>query len=374
MSAILTSQKDHVARTEKGLAFEKLQRALVRNLQNGPETDEIAEELEHANEVLRSLRDDTWRQKELTPTEVQTTPVLQDLSVQYANDEYIGTRVMPIVPVAEGTLSLEYWEYDKTNKFSAPDDEIATRGTVNEVSENVTKTSTSLQRRALKEFVDAWTQSAMDNPVRSLVSPLMNVLDALAFRQEMRIAAIAGTSTAFGSNTSAIAAADQWNSATGGDPLGDVQTALAATWMGTGPSMTVGVTSLNIYNVLVKHPQILDAYKYSRSGRLRREELAAYFELDELLVGKARKNTANEGQTASYSRIWPDVFGVFRVANMPSTQQAVFGATFQDPIQQEQWYENGVGGRGGFHVQASHADKSKVICSDCGYLLTTPIG
>lgn len=367
------ARNDHIARTERGLAYDRFQAKLLANLAHA-DTPALQAEIDQYNEVLRSLRDGTWRGKELSPGAVQTTPVLQDLSLMYANDEYIGTRLMPLVNVSPGILSVEVWKYLKENRFSAPSDEIGTRGKVNEVSEAVSKTATSLQRRALKEFVDAWTQQAMDNPVRELVSPTMNVLDGLALNQELRIAAIAGVAGSYGANTAAIAAADRWDTATGGDPLGAVQTALDAMWIGVGPARTVAFTSQAVYNVLVKHPAILDAYKYTRSGRLKREELADYFEVDELLVGRARKNTANEGVTASYSRIWPNVFGVLRVAQAPSTKQAVFGITLTDPNQQEQWYENGVGGRGGYHTQVSHADSHWVLCADCGYLLTTPIG
>jgi hypothetical protein len=370
----MTTGHDHIARTERGLSYDKFVRTLLCEIEH-PSTKELAEDLQRTNEMLRTLAGRGQRSKELTPGDVQTAQVLQDLSIMYANDEYIGTRTMPLVGTAPGVLSVEYWAYDKENKFSAPSDIVGTRGKVNEVSEDVTKTSTSLQRRALAEFVDAWTQSAMDNPVQQMVSPMLNVLDALAFNQELRIAAIVGATASFGSNTSAIAAADRWDSTTGGDPLGDIQPALAAMWIGNGPGKNIGVTSLSVYNCLVKHPTILDSFKYTQGGRVTREQLAAYFELDDLLVGKARKNTANQAAASgTYSRVWPDRFSIVRVAAVPGTRNASFGVTLADPIQQSQWYVEGDGGRGGYMVQASFADKSVVLAADCGYCLDTPIG
>jgi len=353
-------------RTSKGKRFEKYLEVLLRDMQNP--TGDLAEDLKSVNEQLR--------QKINSPGAVSRTQLLENIALAYSNDEFIGERIMPVVTTADSEgLSVEYWRYDKANKFSYPSDEIGTAGKVNEVSEGVDRTSTSLTRRALKEFSDAWTLAMTDNVVATLINPMMNVLDGMAFNRELRIAAIAGASGSYGSNTAPLAGADQWNSATGGDPGKAVDAAKLSLWGGTGPGRWVGFTSRATFNVLKRHPVILDTFKYQsgKPAQATREMLAAYFELDELLIGDARKNTANEGQTASYSRIWPNVFGIARVSQAPSRQQAFFGMTLAQQLKAETWYVNGTGGRGGYFAQGSTAEKSLVVAADTGYLLTAVI-
>lgn len=350
-------------RTSKGKRFERYLEKMLHDILHPDEA--LAKDLKEVNEQLR--------QKVNTPGAVSRTQLLENIAVAYANDEFIGDRILPIVPTADSEgLSVEYWLYDKANKFSYPGDEIGTAGKVNEVSEGVTRTSTALVRRALREFSDAWTQAMTDNVVAGLINPMMNVLDGMAFNRELRQAAIAGVAGSFGANTSALAGGDIWNSATGGDPGKAVDAVKLNLWGGTGPGRWVAYTSRAVFNVLKRHPVVLDTFKYQggKPAQATREMLAAYFEVDELLVGDARKNTANEGQTASYSRIWPNIFGVVRVSQAPSRQQAFFGMTLQQQLKAETWYVNGTGGRGGYFAQGSTAEKSLVVAADTGYLLT----
>lgn len=348
-------------RTERGLSFDRKLRTLGDKLRSEPD-------------LVRAV-DERLRQLQLSPTGVTTTPVLQELSVAYANDDFIGERLMPTVPHSK--LSGEYWSRTKATGFSYPDDAVGTEGSVNQVSEKVETDTFSLTRRSLKEKVDAWTMDEMDSVVAELVDPMMNVMDGLAFRRELRIAAVAGVSATYGSNTTAIAAASRWDTASGGNPGKVVDTAKTSLWSGTGPGRWVAFCSLDVYNALKRNPVILDAVKYSGSitpAMVNRRVLASYFEVDELLVGMARKNSANENQTASYARMWPDVFGIVRVADRPSRRSASFGITIEQPLQTQQWFQNSVGGRGAYWTQASLADKHQVLCADCGYLITTPIG
>jgi hypothetical protein len=351
-----------VQRSAKGLAFEKHLETLRAKLINpDPEVQKAYDEL---NAQLK--------EKSVTPRRVQ---LLEDLAVVYANDDYIGERLMPPVPVpVDLGLSLEYWLYNKANKFSYPSSAIGPQNSVNQVSQGVTKTPTSLTKQALKEFDDTWEASMRDRVVAGLINPAMNVLDGLAFNKELAIAAIVGTDSSYGTNTAAVAAADRWDA--GGDPGKAVDTAKSNLWSGTGPGRWVAFCSRSVFDAMKRNEFVLDRFKTTGGRPLlaTRQMLAEYLEVDEVLVGDARKNSANEGQTAVYARVWPDVFGIVRVSTAPSRNTACFGITIQQNMETRTWFEEGVGGRGGNWVQSSTAWSMPVICTDCGYLLTTPIG
>jgi hypothetical protein len=350
-------------RTEEGLAYERFYKHI----------HSLAARKGNGDARIKAANEEIVRCKTLSVSEVQASTVLSEMSVMYANDDYIGLRLMPAFDM--GKRSAEYYSYSKRDRFAYPDDEMEVRAQANEVGQGRSRTSVALQGRALKEFVDVTVLNNQDAPLNELMDAQQNVLEGLAFKQELRIASVCTTAGNFGSNTAAIAAADAWNTASGGDPVNDINAAIAACWNGRGPGRKVAACSLDVWNVLKVHPRLLDMIRGNRDGMLSRDMFAQWFELDELLVGKARKDTANEGQTASYSRIWPDTFGVYRVGVTPSKRNAVFGWTFREkPIVQRMWFDPSSGEEGGWYTQASHADNSAIVAADTAYLLTGVIG
>jgi hypothetical protein len=348
-------------RTEQGIGFERKLSALMRASREQPE-------------LIKAL-DEKLVRLQATPGMVGTTQTLTELSLSYANDDYIGLRLMP--PVSVSKLAVEYFQRPQETGLSYPADTVGTDGSVNEVSERVTLATAALTRRSLKEHLDAWTLELGDSVALELIDPLMNVLDGLALGQEQRIAAILTAAGSFGANTAAILAANRWNTAAGGDPVGAVLAGKAACWTGNGPGRWVGYCGTNVYNTLKTNPRILDQVKYTGGDPavVTRQAIAGLFELDDLLVGQARQNTSNEGAAAVYTRMWDtnNSFGIVRVADRPSRRSASFGVTLQIPMVTEQWFEQGRGGRGSYIVQASHADAATILAAPCGFLYTTVI-
>jgi hypothetical protein len=355
-----------VQRSREGLAFDRSLEALYQMLRN-PTPEQRADLEAISNE---------YRQLTLTPGSVSSTPVLQNLAVMYRNDMFIGLRVMPSVTTSqlgldEGALAGTYWAKTKRDSFDeGPDDEIGTRGDVQEVSESFSRTDVTLVRRALKRFVDAWAQSQADAPVLRMINPTIMVADRLALKQERRIATVVQTATSYGSNYTTLTGSDQWNSSAGGNPKAVVDAAKDACFTG-GPGRWVGTCSVNVYNTLKLHPTVLDTLKYTNSrGFATPQMLADYLELDELLVGVNRYASANEGQTTqTYARVWADKFSVNWVGNPPANDMPAWGITLETSHFQQQWFENGRGGRGGFYNQIAFGDLSVVIASDAGYLV-----
>jgi hypothetical protein len=365
--------EDWIARTSEGQAFQKrlVEYKRQANLLGRDPNTMSSEDREILAEWV--AENERYRQLSLTPGMVQQSTLLTNLSIAYRNDEYIGTRVMPVVSTGE-KLTASYYKKPLENMGQAPDDEIGTSGTVKSVNEKLTTVPVALTRRALKEEIDAWTDDAADAPARELIEPTVLVADSMELVREQRIAGITGNSANYGSNTVALTSTDRWNDDSGGDPAGVVDAAKDALFPGMGPGMTIGVTNNLVYNVLRSNPVILEAYKYTKGGRVSRAQLADYFELDDILIGRARQNTANEGQTPSWSRIWPSVFAVLRVAKNPGRKNATFGVTFQSNSMLSTWFVPGDGGRGMYVTQQAYADVSVVTAVEAGFLITTPIG
>lgn len=376
MSALIKQNGMPRQDTEETRAY----KAFFKHLQKvmrGACSDEEKSEWAGENEVFRDMANAVERG--LSPASVHVSEVISTMSVMYANDELIGDQLFPVIFGTKGKLTAKYFAYDKRDRSAYPDDTMVDEGDPNELSQNRSLADVSLTIRSLRELVGQYTIQNQDAPLNELLDAAQNVLYGLKFRRELRVVTAATTSGNFGSNTTAIAAGDRWDTATGGDPAGVVDTARAAVWSGNGPGVWVGAMSLSVYNVLKRHPRILDTFKYGVGGAGPKfatlQMLAEYFELDRVIVGRARKDTANIGQTASYSRMWPDIFGIYRVSTTPTIRNASFGYTFQDaPTQSDQHFLDHKGAKGVYQMRSTHADEQKIVSADSGYLITTPIG
>ena len=356
-----------IVRTEKGLEYERYLKALLATLRH-PNPEELTQ-LEAQNLVLRTLE----------PGSTQAVQVLQDMSIAYTNDAYVGTRLMPEAPVAESEgLGVQVWQRDMRVKFDYPTTAISSGGRVNTVSEGVSPGTATLVKGALKETVDIWNERMMQPVVADLVDATTNVLEGMEFNREVAIAAVAAAGASYGANTAAIAAADRWNSAGGGDPGGAADLARRAL-MGAPGSRLVAFSDLEVFHVLRRHPMILQAVFGSQAGapkgqmRATLQQLAEYFDVDEYVVASARRITTQEGQAEVYGRIWPHCFGMMYVANNPTRRTGAWGITLAQPRTQLTWVENGTGGKGAYITQVTTAEVSTVMCPLNGYLYTTPI-
>ena len=313
--------------------------------------------------------------KGVSPASVHSDTFLSNLSVMYSNGSYIGERLVTIVPVQKRTD--KYAVYPQREMFEAPSDLLTSeRARANEISESRTSASYELKDYGLENFVSNETIDNQDVPFDERADAVTHLAEHLLRKREVRIATLMTTAANYGSGNSAtLAGSDQWNSGSGGNPIKNIQDAKAALFNGPGATDVWGFTSLDVFNVLARHPTLLDLQKYTVNGLLTPEAIARYFGLAGLLIGEARKQTANEGQTASYSRIWGNDFGLVRVARTPSKRTAAFAARFRknnDPVVTE-WFDARAGKSGGHYLKVAVSEDSRVIASFGGYLVKSAI-
>lgn len=311
----------------------------------------------------------------VAPGTVHVDSAMSNVSIQYKNGEYIGAELMPVVPVAK--MSDKYFIYDKRSRLAYPDDALGARGDANEISDARSTDTYSCQDYGFKNFLDGQTLENQDAPLNEMVDLIESISEGVAFKEEKRIAAKLTTAANYPTgNKATIAAGSAWDSAGGGNPVKNLQDARAALWSGRGPGKIVAFSSLDVFNVLSRHQAILDLFKYGGSapGLATSTMIAKFFGFDDYLIGEAREDTANEGQTASYGRLWGNYFGVVRVATRPSIRNAAFGYTMRfGPMSTDTWFDISKGKKGGYYGRVSVAEDHKIVASDTGYLFTSPI-
>ncbi len=353
-------------RTANGLRFEREMRAFAEMATSNDEA--IIAARAEANQGLCRLRDADHR-RDIGPDAVHVDQAIQNMSVRYANDEYIGDRLMPATTVDK--KSNLFFIYDERAQLAFPDDSLGSRGQANEVGQNVSRGQYICTDRGFEEYVDLNEIGNADAPLDPLADATMLVNEGLAFRREVRIANVLTTAGNFGGNTTAIGAGQEWNSSTGGNPVKLIQAAVDQVFPGPSATRLVGYCSVNVFRTLSRHPAIRDIFKYTREGFATASQLAGYFGLDDLLVGKARQDTTPLAASATVGRIWADVFGVVRVAAAPSVRCYQFGTTFRfGPILAQQIYKQELGRAGGYIAKVTLSEDHRVVASRAGFLIT----
>lgn len=356
-------------RKTKGMIYEEYMEDLY---------EKLSSKNPRVQEAWRQANQDALRVKYITPGSVHIDATLSNMSVMYGNDAYIGLELMPMVSVAKE--SDKYYIYTKNNRLAYPDDEIGDRGEANEVHESRTTDSYVCRPRGLSNFVPQRTLNNQDAPLNEMVDLVEAINEGLAFKEEQRIATIIETGANFDGNTTAIAAASRWDSVGQGDPIAVFQDTINNNlWQGRGPGVLKAVSGVEVYNLLSRHPMILDLFKYNGSspGLATPSMIAGWFGWDSYLIGKARKDTAQEGATASYSRMWKnDIFAVIRVAQRPTIRNASFGYTLRhqgEKLTQLQ-FDPMKGHGGGWKAQVTMSEVHKTVAGSTSYLLTTVRG
>jgi len=312
----------------------------------------------------------------LTPGQLFTSATMSNVSVQYKNDEYIGDVLVPIVDVAK--VAGTYFKYGKGDRMTFHDDRIGSKGTPNEVSESRTTDTYSCTPRALTNFIGSESLRQQDAPLDEMMDLTESIVDNLMLNKEMRKATLLTTSGNYdAANVVTLSGSSQWNSATGGDPVAAILTAGTSLWMGNAPSDIYGWCGIEVYNVLRSHPAVLDLFKYGGQsvGLATEDMIAKFFGWKGLVVGKARRQTANEGQTPSYSRIWGKNMGVVRVARKPGIRAASFAYDFRvtgDP-KTDLWFRPELGMSGGYQARVGFNEGLEVVANDTGYLIAAAI-
>ena len=302
-------------------------------------------------------------------TNVHIDSALSNFATAYENSGFIADRICPIVPVEK--RSDTYFKRDRRDGAHAINDMLSPKGKANEFRYGLSTASYQVEDRGLVDFVGSTMQANADAPLDPRQMSTTALMQQILLAREIRVASIMTTSSGF---TNTGAAGVVWTNEATSTPIADINTAIAAIPFSGEDTSLVAYCARPVWNALRKHPALL-ALKGVSQGQVSRQEFAAYFELDELLVSDSWKDTNNIGQDASYARAWlATVFGVVRVPKvLTGPDQSVFAVTFRaNPgLQVRTWDEPSIGKGGSEAIQVEVSDDEKIVQADMGYLITS---
>ncbi|WP_374569681.1 hypothetical protein [Phenylobacterium sp.] len=295
-------------------------------------------------------------------------PTYTGIALAYKNEEMIADQVLPLAtPVAKKEFT--YYEYPVEEALTVPDTAIGRRSEANTIEVTATEETAKTAPYALSDLVPNDDVTNAPEGYDPLAHATETVTDLMVLAREVRVSNLvfaAGTYAA--GNKVQLAGTDQWSDFDNSDPFQDLWDALDVPLM--RPNMAV--FGQPVWNKLATHPKIISALYGSAStiGKARKEDLADRLEINRVIVGKARVNTAKKGQAAVLSRTWGKHASLLYINPLANNERGLtFGMTVPKGQRRATRVipEPKIGIGGSQRVQVEEELKELIVATSCGY-------
>lgn len=230
---------------------------------------------------------------------------LTNLSVKYMQDTsaFIADKVFPTVPVSK--QSDRYFKYLKEDWFrdDAQERALGTESAGGDYEIDNTPTY-FCKKYAFHKDVFEEDRANSDDPLQPDQDATEFVVEKLLLNKENNWANTYFKAGVWGQDLQGAdaAASDKvirWDDYAKSTPVKDVDTLATAMQSTTGKRPNTMVLGRAAYDALRQHPEILDRIKYTQTGVITNQILAALFDVERILVANAIQNTAKKGQAAN---------------------------------------------------------------------------
>lgn len=295
-------------------------------------------------------------------------PALTQIAIAYRNPLYIADQVFPRTNVAKQQFL--YRLYNKSERYTIPDTKVGRKSTPNEVEFGYTEPTGSAEDYALDDVIpiaDIQNAGMGVNLQGNAVEALQDLID---LDRELRVATAAfATANYLTANKVTLSGTDQWSDHANSDPIDDIETALDTPLI----RPNIGVFGLATWRQLSTHPDIVTGVHgvTAAAGKVTEMQVADLFGLDQVIVGRAKYNSAAKGLTEVYGNVWGK-HAAFHHRNLAATTQR--GVTFALTAQwgnrfAGQMNEPKTGARGSIRVRTGESVDELIVASDAGYLI-----
>jgi len=256
------------------------------------------------------------------------------MAMGYRPDGMIADMIMPIVTVQK--QSDHYLIHSRADKLRLENDKRSPGTRANIVSQSVSSDTYFCENYAFRYPVTIEDKANADP---AFVQTLINgratyILDKLALGWEGRVADLVTNPSNVGSSA---AVNSSWVDYANSDVQGDIDTAINNVQDATGKKpnkLTLGLAAWRNARRNIPLRNIVNGTN-NGGGYLTVQQFAAIFEVDQVLVGGAYKNTANEAQAESLENVWGDHVLVSYTQPNPTHENPSFAYAFR-------WQGNGL--------------------------------
>jgi hypothetical protein len=226
---------------------------------------------------------------------------LTTIAIAYSNKNYIADIVMPYVQVKGSTF--DYQEIPKAQNFTPVDTEVGRLGSPNLLELGSIKKSGMVVDHGLDTLIP---QADIDEAKadKNITDPVENGIETLTgylvLGREIRVANFVQNALNYGTSLT-LSGSSRFSDITS-NPLEVLLDRLSIPLI--RPNLVVmGAT---VWKKLSLHPKLVSAAlgNSGENGVIDEKQLAKLLQVERVVVGMSRQNTANEGQTEIMGDIW----------------------------------------------------------------------
>lgn len=227
---------------------------------------------------------------------------LTNVSTAWLNDDFISELIFPEVLVKKPTFQVG--KYGKDSLIIPSSSVRAGEAKAKRVS--LTRgydTYGPLNEHSLSDVVTREDYELSDEPFDPESDAVENIHQKMALVDENDLATQLSSTSIITQNTT-LSGTSQWSDSTS-NPFQDIKTGAQTASFKKYNTLFMGST---VYDNLILHPELLDRIKWSATGVITEEAMLALFRpfgIERIVVGRARKNTGEEGTgTNTFSSVW----------------------------------------------------------------------
>lgn len=305
------------------------------------------------------------------------SPLLTNVSLAYRNDNYVAEKIFPVNLVKKDTGQIATYTADNLR----PEEAMRARGgRTNEVTHGVSiGAHYTLLEYALKELVPVEDEENADDPIRPRLDATENLTDRLWVIKEKDLSDKI-TATATMTRNTTLSGTSQWSDYNNSDPFGDIKTAKESVRTFALKKANTLILSHDALETLRFHPDIVAKFPGAAliTVDMIDQALSKLFGLQNLVVGDAQYNSADEGQTDAFTDIWSKVAIVAYIEPIPRPKSRTLGFNYQRSASRVvDVAEIGSGGeawdRKGAFIRVTDKYDQKLVDVNCGYLIKAAI-
>lgn len=300
-------------------------------------------------------------------------PILSTYARGYTNAEFIGHLLFPIVSIpVRGMRVLKFGK----ESFRMMNTRRAPSAPTKRIQYGYASDPVALHQDSLEALVpfENMQEAAQVPGVNLAQGSVKMVMDVIALGRENEIAQLARDPNKYNANNKmALTGGDKWSDPNS-DPFDDVTEAKEQVRRRIGRYPNTLTLSPVVKKSLCKHPKIKEQFKFTSSKSITLEMLAAYFELDRVIEGKAVYLAENASDDEDAQDVWGnDAILSYTPASGDNYQVPSFGYTYRlngHPIVEQPYHERNVKS----WVYPTTEDWSPELTgADAGFLFQSPV-
>lgn len=260
-----------------------------------------------------------------TPSQVHIDAALTNLLVGYRNPAFIADLLAPVVPVRK--QSDKYFIYDsEREQFRQSDDKRAPGAEAAEVNFALSSDNYYCEDHALLAVIPDEERENADPVIQPNIDRTEFLRAKIDLNKEIELAAML-TSTSVIAQNATLSGDTQWSHADA-DPVAAIEARKATIMASVQVMPNTLVLPYPVYSAVRAHAKVRACMPSSFSGAVTEQVLAQIFDVENVLVARAFKNTAAAGQTPSMSYVWGKDALLAYVPTRPGLKQMALALTF----------------------------------------------